>query len=86
MADSNAAGAPAAIHTGPGYTGTYFDPPLGGRTGLWSWLTTTDHKRIGLMYLYALSTFFIVGIGFFDLIRVGVLNLYEHRLEERRDG
>ncbi len=30
-------------------------------TSIWSWLSTVDHKRIGLMYLFALSTFFIVG-------------------------
>ena len=29
--------------------------------GLWSWLTTVDHKRIGIMYGYAAFTFFIIG-------------------------
>ncbi len=29
--------------------------------GLWSWLTTVDHKKIGIMYLAAISVFFIVG-------------------------
>lgn len=29
--------------------------------GLWSWLTTVDHKRIGLMYLFTLTLFFFVG-------------------------
>ena len=29
--------------------------------GLWSWMTTVDHKRIGLMYLYSITIFFIVG-------------------------
>jgi len=29
--------------------------------GLWSWLTTVDHKRIGLMYLYAITIFFFTG-------------------------
>jgi len=29
--------------------------------GLWSWLTTVDHKRIGLMYLYAIMVFFFIG-------------------------
>ncbi len=32
---------------------------LNHKTGLWSWLTTTDHKRIGLMYLYAIVIFFL---------------------------
>ena len=31
--------------------------------GLKSWLTTVDHKRIGLMYLFSVATFFsIAGI------------------------
>jgi cytochrome c oxidase subunit 1 len=29
--------------------------------GLWSWLTTVDHKRIALMYLYTITLFFFVG-------------------------
>lgn len=29
--------------------------------GLWSWLTTIDHKRIGLMYLISIMFFFFVG-------------------------
>ncbi|MFQ5568828.1 MAG: cytochrome c oxidase subunit I [Rhodothermales bacterium] len=29
--------------------------------GLWSWLTTIDHKRIGVMYAVAIATFFLVG-------------------------
>ncbi len=35
----------------------YFTSP----TGLKSWLLTKDHKRIGLMYLMAISLFFLVG-------------------------
>jgi cytochrome c oxidase subunit 1/cytochrome c oxidase subunit I+III len=31
------------------------------RPGLIGWLTTTDHKRIGLMYLFTASAFFLVG-------------------------
>ncbi|MGB7859720.1 MAG: cytochrome c oxidase subunit I [Acidimicrobiia bacterium] len=30
-------------------------------TGLWSWVTTVDHKRIGIMYGYAAFSFFIIG-------------------------
>ncbi len=29
--------------------------------GLWSWITTVDHKRIGIMYGYAAFFFFILG-------------------------
>jgi len=27
-----------------------------------AWLTTTDHKRIGLLYFYSLTVFFLVGV------------------------
>jgi cytochrome c oxidase subunit 1 len=30
-------------------------------TGIWSWLTTVDHKRIGALYLVSALFFFIVG-------------------------
>jgi cytochrome c oxidase subunit I len=36
-------------------------------TGLWSWLTTVDHKRIGALYLYTALTWFLVG-GFEALL------------------
>jgi len=29
--------------------------------GIWSWITTVDHKRIGLMYLFSVLFFFLVG-------------------------
>ncbi|GAB7387609.1 cytochrome c oxidase subunit I [Bacillaceae bacterium] len=31
------------------------------RSGLWDWLTTVDHKKIGIMYLAAAGFFFILG-------------------------
>jgi cytochrome c oxidase subunit I len=39
-----------------------FLEPQGNRKGLWDWMTSTDHKRIGLMYMYAILTFFLVGV------------------------
>jgi cytochrome c oxidase subunit 1 len=30
-------------------------------SGLWSWLTTVDHKRIGALYLYTSLVFFLFG-------------------------
>lgn len=42
--------------------------------GIWSWLSTLDHKRIGLMYLISVLTFFFVGGVFALLIR---LELYK---------
>jgi cytochrome c oxidase subunit I len=36
-------------------------------TGIKSWLLTTDHKRIGLLYLFSITGFFFLG-GFFALL------------------
>ena len=30
-------------------------------SGIWGWLTTVDHKRIGILYLYTALVFFIIG-------------------------
>lgn len=35
--------------------------PLTAPTGLWSWITTVDHKRIGVLYLVTSLFFFLVG-------------------------
>jgi len=32
-----------------------------GSSGIWSWITTVDHKKIGALYLYTALGFFIVG-------------------------
>jgi cytochrome c oxidase subunit 1 len=44
-------------------TGTLQAPPSAHAeaTGLWSWLTTVDHKRIGVMYFLTSFFFFFVG-------------------------
>ena len=66
MAHSN------AVATGAyGTTGSYLDTPAGG--GLKSWLTTVDHKKIGLMYAAAMFTFFLVGMSLGLLIRLELL-------------
>ena len=41
--------------------------------GLKSWLLTTDHKRIALLYLISLTAFFTVGGLFAVLIRLELL-------------
>ena len=46
---------------------------LTARRGLRSWLTTTDHKRIGIMYMVVVVTFFLTAVGFAVTFR---LNLY----------
>src|SRR3954471_4162302 len=33
----------------------------GGNTGLWSWMTTVDHKRIGILYGATAFLFFLLG-------------------------
>jgi cytochrome c oxidase subunit 1 len=44
------------------------DPP-----GLKSWLTTVDHKRIGLMYMWSVTAFMIIGGLFALLLRLELL-------------
>jgi cytochrome c oxidase subunit 1 len=39
------------------------------RYGLWSWLLTTDHKRIGLLYMASITLMFFVGGGAATLMR-----------------
>lgn len=34
---------------------------LNWKTGIWSWLSSTDHKRICFLYLFAISIFFVAG-------------------------
>ena len=36
-----------------------------------SWLTTVDHKRIGIMYLWSILFFFFIGGIFALLVRIG---------------
>ena len=42
----------------------------GRNKGILAWLTSTDHKRIGLMYMYAMMVFFIVGVLLGELMRL----------------
>ncbi|SMO44065.1 cytochrome c oxidase subunit I [Gracilimonas mengyeensis] len=41
--------------------------------GLWSWLTTVDHKKIGLMYLGSVTFFFLLGGALALLLRTELL-------------
>ncbi len=45
--------------------------------GLWSWLSTLDHKRIGLLYFITVSLFFLVGGIFALLIRTELYSVGE---------
>ncbi len=44
------------------------------KKGIMSWLFTLDHKRIGLLYLYAILSFFLVGVVLGFLMRLELLN------------
>src|SRR5437867_1671004 len=43
-------------------------------TGIWSWMTTVDHKRIGIMYLVGTLSAFMVGGIFALLVRLALLS------------
>ncbi|PSQ75910.1 MAG: cytochrome c oxidase subunit I [Bacteroidetes bacterium QH_6_63_17] len=50
-------------HDAPVEAGEHHDEEtnyLNHETGIWSWLTTKDHKRIGILYLIALAFVFLV--------------------------
>jgi cytochrome c oxidase subunit 1 len=42
---------------------------LNRRTTVWSWIVTTDHKRIGILYLVSVIFFFVVGGAFALVLR-----------------
>jgi len=46
----------------------------GKHTGLLGWILSTDHKRIGLLYLASVITFFIVGMALAFLMRLEQLS------------
>jgi cytochrome c oxidase subunit I len=56
-------------HLQPGISSNYLDEPR----GVWSWLTTVDHKRIGVMYLFSTLFAFLLGGIFAILIRIELL-------------
>jgi cytochrome c oxidase subunit 1 len=47
--------------------------PQNNKTGILSWIFSTDHKRIGLMYMYAMFAFFAIGIILGLLMRLELL-------------
>jgi cytochrome c oxidase subunit 1 len=62
--------ADALSTTATGHTAQHHGDYLEDPPGLRSWLTTVDHKRIGLMYLWSVTFFMIVGGLFAMLIRL----------------
>jgi cytochrome c oxidase subunit I len=53
----------------------------GKRKGIAAWLTTTDHKRIALLYLYAMVVFFLVGMGIGVAMRLVQLHSLQHMMK-----
>jgi len=51
-----------------------FYEETGGRKGIFKWIFSTDHKRIGLLYFYSILTFFLVGVSLGVLMRLELLN------------
>lgn len=45
----------------------------GKHTGILGWILSTDHKRIGILYLISLSIFFLVGVTFGFLMRLELI-------------
>ncbi len=44
--------------------------PYAEKSAVWAWLTTVDHKRIGLLYFYTALAFFLIGGVEAELIRI----------------
>jgi cytochrome c oxidase subunit 1 len=42
-------------------------------TGILSWIFSTDHKRIGILYLFSMLTMFLVGVTFAFLMRLELI-------------
>ncbi len=49
------------------------DNYLNHEKGLWSWLTTLDHKRIGILYMISVMVFFLLGGIFAMLMRTELI-------------
>ncbi|RLD54897.1 MAG: cytochrome c oxidase subunit I, partial [Bacteroidetes bacterium] len=44
------------------------------KKGLLSWILTTDHKRIAILYLYSIFSFFLVGVFLGFLLRLELIS------------
>src|SRR5579863_3736269 len=60
----------ATTAAAPAYATTYDSSG----SGVWSWLTTVDHKRIGALYLVTALAFFMIGGFEAELIRAQLLH------------
>jgi cytochrome c oxidase subunit I len=58
--------------------------PLVAPTGLWSWLTTVDHKRIGILYGVSAFLFFLIGGLEALIIRTQLIRPENHLVSDQR--
>ncbi len=65
--------ASASIIDAPASDGSFYGQSS--RKGIAGWLLTTDHKRIGILYLIAMLTFFMVGVTIGVLMRIEQLTM-----------
>ena len=43
-------------------------------TGIMAWITTVDHKKIGIMYVLTTFTFFVIGVALAQIMRLELAN------------
>ena len=55
---------------------------LNAEKGIWSWLTTHDHKRIALMYLFSTVLFFFLGGISALIMRTNLASFGKHIVSE----
>ena len=60
-----------------------FFEPQGGKRGLLAWLTSTNHKRIGMLYLALIGSFFSVAVILGVLMRIQMLSPAMRLLDAR---
>src|SRR5690349_330480 len=56
-----------------GHHGSYLERKGGFWTTVWDWATTIDHKKIGMMYLFAILFMFFLGGVAALLVRLDLL-------------
>jgi cytochrome c oxidase subunit I len=56
---------------------------LNEKSGLWSWLTTLDHKRIGILYMISVMVFFLIGGIFAMLLRLELFSVGKNIMDAR---
>jgi len=60
---------------------SFFETPAPSRfSGVWAWLLTTDHKRVGLMYMFAILFWFCLAMLLGGLIRLELMSPGENVL------